>query len=116
MSDANDTVSWEDLEPAAGKMFKVWVGGGELEWAKECWQHFAAKGLTDSANVIEDTASRLRLVALARIYEEFCGLAWDENPETPVDYLAEDLELDSVALGILAAASGLDSSAEACDG
>ena len=48
-------------------------------------------------------AAKLRLVALARIYQEFCRLVWDEDPETPVDYLAEDLEIDPVALGILAA-------------
>ncbi len=52
--------------------------------------------------------------AATRIFNVWDGsneLAWDENPETPLDYLAEDLEIDAVALGYLAhscAASELD--------
>jgi len=96
-------MDWDDISNAALKMFRVWVGGGELEWAKECWGHFEKSGLAVEESWLEYNASLLRLVTLARIYEEFSGLAWDENPETPVGYLAEDLEIDSVALGILAA-------------
>jgi len=103
MTDKNNMVSWADIESAAAKMFKVWTDGGELEWAKECWQHFSEAGLTGNVGVLETTKTYLRLVALARIYEEFCGRAWDENPDTPLDYLAENLEMDPVALGILAA-------------
>lgn len=58
--------------------------------------------LTDNSPALERTATFLRLVTLARIYEEFCGLAWDENPETPVTDLVEDLEIDPLSLGILA--------------
>lgn len=113
MSESYEIVSWEDIEPAARKMFHVWMGDGELEWVKECWQHFAAKGLTGNTTALEITATYLRLVALARIYEEFCGYAWEENPETPVDYHAEHVEIDPLALGILAARSGDDSFDEA---
>ena len=41
-----------------------------------------------------------------------------ENPETPVDYLAEDLEIDSIALGILAARAfpnGFDDAEDECE-
>jgi hypothetical protein len=101
-----DHIQWEEVEEAASNMFAIWSDGGELAWAKECWGHFAKSGLTGSATVLEATTSFVRLVALARIYEEFSGYAWDENPETAAHTLAEDLEIDPVALGILAGATG----------
>jgi hypothetical protein len=100
---ATDKIGWEEVEDAAAKMFSIWVDGNELKWAREAWRHLAAAGLTGATTILEITATKLRLVTLARIYEEFCGFAWDENPETPVDYLAENLEIDPVALGVLAA-------------
>lgn len=103
MSSEYDCITWEEVSKAASKMFNVWLGDGEIKWVEECWRHFGEAGLTGNSTPLEATAASLRLVTLARIYEEFCGLAWDENPETPIDYLAEDLELNSLALGILAA-------------
>ena len=113
-TDAN-IVAWTEVETAAAKMFNVWSGGGELVWVKECWEHLSQAALTGNTTVMETTATHLRLVALARIYEEFCGCAWDENPETDAHTLAEDLEIDPVALGILAAASDKDDFDEASD-
>jgi hypothetical protein len=105
MSDPND-VTWEDVQEAAAKMFDVWVDGTELEWAKEAWTHLSAAGLTRGTTILEITTANLRLLTLSIIYQEFCGLAWDTNPETPVDFLAEDLQIDPVALGILAGSDG----------
>lgn len=97
-----ERITWAEVQHAASKMFHVWLGDGEIKWVEECWHHLGEAELTDNTSVLEATATALRLVTLARIYEEFCGLAWDENPETPVAYLAEDLDIDSLALGILA--------------
>jgi hypothetical protein len=97
-----DCIEWSEIEAAASKMFAVWSGGGELAWAKECWGYLTPLGLTLNTNPLDMTTSLLRLVALARIYEEFCGYAWDENPGSSAHTLAEDLEIDPVALGILA--------------
>jgi len=96
MSDA-DNVKWEEVEEAASKMFS----GTELEWAKEAWSHLTVDGLASATTLLDVTAAKLRLVSLARIYQEFCGFAWYD--QTPVEYLAEDLAIDPVALGILAA-------------
>jgi hypothetical protein len=71
--------------------------------------------LTNGNTVLETTAARLRLVTLGRIYEEFCRLAWEENPETPLEYLAEFLEIDPVALGILASTGSTDDITDAID-
>jgi hypothetical protein len=96
---------WVEVEDAAAKMCRVWRGEGELKWARECWGHLTAVGLTRDSTIVERTETLLRLVALASIYQEFSGLAWDEDSETPLDYLAEDLDIDAVALGLLAAAA-----------
>jgi hypothetical protein len=95
-------IKWTFVEDAAARMFKIWTDGSELDWAKEAWGHLYNGGLTGGSTILEETASKLRLVALACIYQEFCGCAFDENPEVPVDNLAEDLEINPVALGILA--------------
>lgn len=99
---ANDNLQWDEVDDAAKKMFDVWLIGSELDWAKEACSHLAAAGLLNALTLLDLTAAKLRLVTLALIYQEFCGFAWDENPETPVGYLAEDLDIDPVALGILA--------------
>jgi hypothetical protein len=75
----SENVTWDEVEEAASKMFNVWLDGQELNWAKEAWNHLSAAGLTSRETFLEETKSKLRLVTLARIYQEFCGLAWDEN-------------------------------------
>lgn len=118
MIGSNETVNWDDISDAASKMFRVWLGGGELEWAEECWGHFQKCGLAGNQTCIEETASLVRLVTLARIHEEFSGYAWDENPETPVDYFAENLKIDPLALRILAVraqSEDLDEAGEGCE-
>lgn len=87
----------------------------QAERAEECWGHFQKSGLAGQESNLARTASVLRLVTLARIYEEFSGFAWDENPETSIDYLAENLAIDPVALGILAARATSDSFDDTCD-
>lgn len=107
MSTSEET-GWNEVRDAASRMFYVWDCGGELAWAEEAWAHLYEAGLANDGSILEHTAAKLRLVTLARVYEEFSGLAWDENPETPLDYLAEDLDIDNLALGILAASAGGD--------
>ncbi len=103
------------MEQAAAKMFNVWVDGHELDWAKEAWGHLHPDGVEDGATILEITVAQLHLVALAQIYQEFCGLAWEEDPETPLDYLAENLEINPLALGILAAKGKADQFDDALD-
>jgi hypothetical protein len=115
MSAKPPSLEWADIEPAASKMFNVWADGAELAWAQEAWQYLSAAGLTVASTAVEHSTASLRLVALARIYHKFCGLAWDENPDTPIEYLAEDLGIDHVALGAIAAARAPDALTEYLD-
>ncbi|OGQ74368.1 MAG: hypothetical protein A3G40_07680 [Deltaproteobacteria bacterium RIFCSPLOWO2_12_FULL_57_22] len=114
MSDS-EQIDWDEVEDAASKMFNVWGAVYELDWAKEAWGHLCAAGLTSRQTFLDETAAKLRLVTLARIYEEFCGLAWDENPDRPIDYLAEHLHIDPVAIGVLAASAECDELEEAVE-
>jgi len=111
----SEQIDWDEVEDAASKMFNVWGAMYELDWAKEAWGHLRAAGLTSRQTFLDETAAKLRLVTLARIYQEFCGLAWNEDPETPIDYLAYDLQIDKVAIGVLAASTEYDELEEAVD-
>lgn len=99
-------VSWGDVKDAARSMFNIWVGQPELRWAEEVWGHFGAAGLTTASNAVDETEVYLRLVTLALVYQEFCGLAWDEQHDRSADEMVWDVEIDPVALGILAAEAG----------
>jgi hypothetical protein len=98
----NHHIPWDEVEDPAGQMFRVWSFQGELKWAKECWEHFEKAGLTSREDLLEETKSYLRLIALAKIYEEFSGYMWDENPRTPISYFAEELDINPIALAVIA--------------
>ncbi len=95
-------MEWDDIKGGAAKMFNIWVGGSELEWAEECWGHFAKGGLLNNEGAVETTVSLLRLVTLALIYQQFCGYAWNENPENEASDYASEIEYDDIVLGYLA--------------
>lgn len=101
----SDVVAWEEIEATAKLMFQFWMGGGELMWVRECWQHFEKKGLTRNMGPLEETTTHLRLLTLVRIYEQFSGLEWDDNPQTSLFHLTESLSIDPLSLGLLAGAA-----------
>ncbi len=96
-------LDWEEVSDAAAVMFNIWVGGSELEWAQESWSHFQSAGLVSDDNILTVTKSKCLLIALACVYGEFCALAWDETGERLVEVFADDLDLNDLALGVLAA-------------
>ena len=111
----SENIGWDEVEEAASKMFSIWIDGHELDWAREAWDHLCAAGLTTRETFLAETEAKLRLVTLARIYHEFCGIAWDENPETPTSYLADDLQIDGLAIGVLAVSIGCNELQEAVE-
>ena len=96
-------LSWEEIETAAAEMFNVWTSCGDLEFAKEAWKHLECAGLTNDDDILSRTQSCLRLIALCRIYLTFSKAKWDEGQDTPITYLTEYLDINQVALGLLAA-------------
>lgn len=107
--------AWAEVSDAARRMFNVWDGVGELDWAREAWGHLYEAGLISDEGPVEITATNLRLVTLALVYEEFCDAAWDEYVGSGASTLSEELVIDSVALGALAAQADKDFFREAFD-
>ena len=101
------TVGWDDIEAAAKQLFNVWTNGGDLDWAKEAWGHLSNAGLTNAFSFVDRTLVNLRLVTLAKVYQDFARAKWDENLDRSFSQLAESLEVDRLALGLFAASSAL---------
>ncbi len=104
MNPDDEILEWDDVKEAAAEMFHVWVDGGELTFAEECWQHFTDAGLTKRTSILQEAETRLRLLSLAWVYLDFCLMKWDEG-ETDIyreiEALAEHLHLDDLSLGVL---------------
>jgi len=49
---------------------------------------------------------------LGKVYEEFCAVKWEENPDRSLEMLAESLDIDRLPLGLLAAKVGHQSDHE----
>ena len=84
MSDnANQTpgsvLTWDEVKDGAGEVFNVWVLGSELQWAERAWAMLEKAGLTTYRDAVEETLVRVRLLALASLYWDFCRLRADED-------------------------------------
>jgi hypothetical protein len=101
-------LSWEDIEELARRMFNVWESGGDLAWAKEVWGYLSKAGLTDEFNFIDKTRVCLRLLILARISEEFSAAKKGDGVLRSISQIAEELWINPLALGVLAADAGVD--------
>jgi hypothetical protein len=83
-------------------MFRVWTSEGDFDWAREAWAHLSKAGLTREFGYLDRTLVSLRLVTLAKIYQDFSGAKWDENPDDSFSELASHVEVDPLALGLFA--------------
>jgi hypothetical protein len=102
------TIGWPQLEDAASEIFSVWVGGSELRFAEEAWGHLAKAGLAEAETELEQTQVKIRFIALACVYLDFCAIAKDEDCEPAFDDWAHDLEIDLFRVGQLVGKSDED--------
>ena len=72
-------VEWEDLGSLRQKLFRVWVSGGDSEWAETAWRRLAGAGLTDYVEENERRAVLIRFFTLACIYNSFCVEVFEEG-------------------------------------
>jgi hypothetical protein len=91
-------VWWEDISSDAEPMFRVWTEGRELQWAKECWEALAKRGLTSYSDELERTVVLVRLLTLAGIYLDFCELAFDEIHDAGYTMWAHNLGLTTLRI------------------
>ena len=92
------SVTYAAMERAAKRLFCVWSGDKDVEWGRTAWDHLDAQGLITYASDAERVRVLARLAALAALYSEFTGIAFDE-PAPPeygewVHYL--DLDRDTL--------------------
>ena len=100
-----------DFEKVCDACFNVWVDGAERIWAKEVWEKFKADGFVEQGtSPVHRTRDCVIMIILGQIYHSFCNLAFETGEPPPIDQMAYDLEdeIDLLALGLLAARTGLD--------
>jgi hypothetical protein len=115
--DDGEPVAWEDLLPIARSVFDVWVDGAELPWAAHMWSVLATAGLTNARTNVEHARAVCRLLALSRLYRQFCVRAFEigspgEWAFDVDDVLGEYPRLDPFFLGQLVERDGVDADLE----
>jgi hypothetical protein len=81
MTDAEEYLEWDEVQPLANAMFDVWEGHPELRFAEEAWLGLRSQGLCSYRNELERSRVIVRFLALGALYRDFCQLAWDETVE-----------------------------------
>jgi len=95
------TLRWEDVKSYARPLFKVWWDGSELQWAQTAWEHIVAAGHAHGEMGKEYCQARLRFLALATFYCDWCSVATDEDPELQLEEYIEALNLNPFYLGLM---------------
>ena len=72
-------LTWDEVKDGASEIFNVWVLGSEMQWAERAWAMLEKAGLTTYRDAVEETLVRVRLLALASLYWDFCRLGADED-------------------------------------
>lgn len=93
---ADELVPWFDVEPLATRIFDLWVGGGDLEWARTAWAILGEQGLTFAGSedtLEEESRIRVRMLTLGVLYHEFASRAWQEGNVDIGYWIEEDVFL-----------------------
>ena len=70
----------------------IWCDGYEQYWYQKAWSVLEHQGVTEFSTDREYYRVLLYAFALVHVYDEFCGIAFDENHETDFrDYMYDDL-------------------------
>jgi hypothetical protein len=102
------TLSWNEVKDAAAQIFNVWVGQPELRFAEEAWAHIVKAGLAEAETELEAVQVKIRFMALACVYLDFCALAKDEDCSPAFSDWAHDLEIELFRVGQLVGTSDED--------
>lgn len=95
------TLRWAEVNGIAKELFRVWSDGSEREWAEVAWGHIIAVGYANGEHGKEYCRARLRFLALATLYADWCSIATEEEPEPEVYCYIETLKLNPFYLGLL---------------
>ena len=77
----------------------IWTNEYELYWYQHAWDILEQAGVTVYHNTLEYYQIIFYAIVLVHVYGTFCGYAFDENENTDLEDLAEDIP--DIALGQL---------------
>jgi hypothetical protein len=107
-------MDWEQIQPIAAKIFRVWSSGGDLDWAEQAWDILFKSGLTDYEDKLERTQVIIRFLALIDFYYGFCIGFRQEYLEPDFWDWAALLEIQSFQIGqLIGSDSGVDNEQQA---
>lgn len=98
---AKKVLDWSELQACAQSAFDVWVGQPELSWAREAWEHLSHQGLASYANELEKCRAKVRFLALAGLYHDWCYVAWEEAVNPVYSSWADMLDVSAFRIGQL---------------
>jgi hypothetical protein len=101
---------WSDLEECARVAFDIWVGEPELKWAREAWKRLSQNGFTAYKNELELCVAKIRFLAMAGIYHDWCAVAWEESVAPAYSEWAHVLKIRDIHLKQLVAGSPMATS------
>lgn len=94
-------LEWTELQECAQSAFNIWVDQPELNWAQEAWEHLTRQGLAAYASELEKCRVKIRFLALAGIYHDWCSIAWQESDNPAYSDWADLLNIREFRLGQL---------------
>jgi hypothetical protein len=98
----SETLSWDDVLPAAQIAFCIWVGRPELRWAKKAWMHIVKAGLAEYKTGAGYCKACIRFLSLADLYYDWCYVAFEEDHSNEnIDSAAEQFGMMDFHLGQL---------------
>lgn len=99
------SLEWGDLAKVADKAFEVfWLDDKAVTWAEKMWAHITNAGLAGYDFEIQRVQVIMRFLALAHLYQEWCGHVLEEGDPGFMDHLAEwneDLGISPFYIGQL---------------
>ena len=70
---------WRDLDDVTEALSNMWENSPALRWAKEAWEHLIRQGLAAYDNESKKAFVKIRFLALAGFYRDFCYIAWGKT-------------------------------------
>lgn len=71
-------ITWYEIEDVAKEAFDVCRGNPDLRWASMAWEVLESAGATIYTTGIAQTEVKIKFLALAGIYRDFCHVVWHQ--------------------------------------
>lgn len=89
---------WNKLKNSADTMFSIFISGEETKFAHKAWDIIVKSGLANFTNELEEGIVKLRFIALADIYLDYCKVAHEEDNESDYYGWEDNLNIGKLVL------------------